>query len=106
MLRDHVAGGNGNGSACTGAASRGSSSVFGLTRPFQRWRTASIGLSSRRKSGPKVKNQPKTVLKKIVKLTVEHTCACMMRQNLNMELHPMTGNGCYVKLHKLEWKNS
>ena len=32
MLRDHVTGGG--GSACRGAASGGSSSVFGLTRPF------------------------------------------------------------------------
>ena len=51
------------------------------------------------------KNPPKTRFnKKIVKLT-DHTCACKNLTNFECEAQA-TGNGSYVNLQKLAWKNS
>ena len=58
-----------------------------------------------RKIGPNSKNPPKLRWKKIVKLT-NHTCACNDLTNFEYVVHVMTGNGCYVNLQKLAWKNS
>ena len=47
----------------------------------------------------------KNCAKKIVKLT-DHTYACSSLTNFLYDMNPISGNGNYVNLLKLAWKNS
>ena len=52
----------------------------------------------------KVKNPPKITFEKFVKLT-DHTCACNNLTSSEYDVHGMTGNGSYLIIQKLAWKN-
>ena len=62
-------------------------------------------LNSAQFLGQMAKTRQTLDLKKIVKLT-DHTSACNSLTNFEYEPHAMTGNGNYVNLQKLGWKNS
>ena len=62
-------------------------------------------LNSAQFLGQMAKTRQTFDFKKIVKLT-DHTSACNSLTNFEYEPHAMTGNGNYVNLLKLGWKNS
>ena len=94
MLRDHVTGG---GSACRGAASGGSSSVFGLTRPFSNG------------GGPQWAKLPKNCQKldseKLVKLTAHPYMPATIWQIFIWRYNHRKWKRCQICL-KLVWKRS
>ena len=51
------------------------------------------------------KNPPKITFEKFVKLS-GHTCVCNDLTSFEYEVQGMTGNGSYLKMQKLAWRNS
>ena len=82
---------------------------FFLPKKFKQQRVdpdqAHVSCDRARAAGTNVKKPPKINKKKLVKLTI-HTHACKDLTNFQYVVLAMTGNGSYLRLLKLAWKNS